>query len=144
MFWIATLDGYRATLVETSWHKKLYLKRFVGPSFKPEHVFSDNSQELISACKELEWPHDTSTPRRSGTNGVIERQVRIVKEGTSVALIQSELDDSWWHKAMACFCFLRAVVDLLSDNKTAYERRWGSSFKGPLIPWCRNYLPSDH
>ena len=70
-----------------------YFKRFVGPQFKPEHVYSDNSKELISACKELGWAHDTSTPHRSETNGVIERSVRTVKEGTSSALIQSGLDD---------------------------------------------------
>ena len=43
-------------------------KRFVGPQFKHEHVYSDNSKELISACKELGWAHDTSTPHRSETS----------------------------------------------------------------------------
>ena len=121
-----------------------YLKRFVGPQFKPEHIYTDNSKELILACKELNWPHDTSTPHRSETNGVIERHVRIVKEGTSTALIQSGLDDAWWNKPMSCFCFLRNVVDVLAgDNKTAYERRWKEPFKGPFIPFGAEitYLP---
>jgi len=120
-----------------------YFKRFVGPQFKPEHVYSDNSKELISACTELGWAHDTSTPHRSETNGVIERSVRTVKEGTSATLIQSGLDDAWWPQAMACYCFLKAVVDILDDDKTAFERRYGSSFAGPLIPFGAEitYLP---
>ena len=109
-----------------------YFKRFAGPQFKPEHVYSDNSKELISACSELGWAHDTSTPHRSETNGVIERSVRTVKEGTSAALIQSGLDDAWWPQAMACYCFLKAVVNILDDNKTAFERRHDSSFSGPV------------
>ena len=69
--------------------------------------------------------------------------MRTVKEGTSAALIQSGLDDAWWPQAMACYCFLKAVVDILDDNKTAFERRLGSSFSGPLIPFGAEitYLP---
>ena len=67
------------------------LQRFVGPQAKPQHVYTDNAQEFIAALQELNWPHDTSTPHRSETNGVIERSVRVVKEGTSCALLQSGL-----------------------------------------------------
>ena len=31
--------------------------------------------------------------------------------------------------------FLRNVTDLLSDGKTPYERRFGQTFKGPIIPF---------
>ena len=39
--------------------------------------------EFGKACEDLSWNHCTSTPRRSETNGIAERAVRRVKEGTS-------------------------------------------------------------
>ena len=35
---------------------------------------------------------------------------------------------------MECYCSLRNIQDLLSDGKTPYERRFGETFKGPIIP----------
>ena len=36
---------------------------------------------------------------------------------------------------MECYTYLRNVTDLLSDGKTPYERRFGQSFNGPIIPF---------
>ena len=36
---------------------------------------------------------------------------------------------------MDCYCYLRNILDLLSDGKTPYERRFGQPFKGPIIPF---------
>ena len=44
---------------------------------------------LAKACEDLSWNHCTSTPHRSETNGIAERAVRGVKEGTSAVLLQS-------------------------------------------------------
>ena len=74
-------------------------------------------------------------PHRSETNGIAERAVRRVKEGTSAVLLQSGLNDSWWADSMECYTYLRNVTDLLSDRKTPYERRFGQPFKGPIIPF---------
>ena len=87
------------------------------------------------ACEDLSWNHCTSTPHRSETNGIAERAVRRVKEGTSAVLLQSGLNESWWADSMECYTYLRNVTDLLSDGKTHYERRFGQSFKGPIIPF---------
>ena len=35
---------------------------------------------------------------------------------------------------MDCYCYLRNIQDLLSDGKTPYERRFGMTFNGPVIP----------
>ena len=72
---------------------------------------------------------------RSETNGIAERAVRRVKEGTSAVLLQSGLDENWWADSMECYTFLRNIQDLLSDGKTPYERRFGKPFKGPIIPF---------
>ena len=37
------------------------------------------------------------------TNGIAERAVRRVKEGTSAVLLQSGLDENWWADSMECF-----------------------------------------
>ncbi|MHC4951072.1 MAG: hypothetical protein ACYTEU_08835, partial [Planctomycetota bacterium] len=122
------------------------LQRFLGPQVKPQHVYTDNSKEFIAALQELNWPHDTSTPHRPQTNGVIERAVRVVKEGTSCVLVQSGLDEKWWAEAMLCFCFLRNVSLVLETGSTAYKERFGSGFSGPLIPFGAQveYLPITH
>ena len=78
--------------------------------------------EFGKACEDLSSNHCTSTPHRSETNGIAERAVRRVKEGTSAVLLQSSLNESWWADSMECYTYLRNVTDLLSDGKTPYER----------------------
>ena len=58
-----------------------------------------------------------------------------MKEGTSAVLLQSGLDENWWADSMECYTYLRNVTDLLSDGKTPYERRFGKTFRGPIIPF---------
>ena len=76
-----------------------------------------------------------STPHRSDTNGIAERAVRRVKEGTSAVLLQSGLGNEWWADSMECYFYLRIIQDLLSDGKTPYERRFGMPFDGPVTPF---------
>ena len=112
-------------------------KEFTTVSFtvrKPESQW-DNSLEFGKCCEDLSWNHGTSTPYRSETNGVAARVVRRIQEGTSAVLLQSGLDEKWWADTMAGYCYLWNVQDLLSDEKTPYERRFGDPFKGPGIPF---------
>ena len=78
------------------------LQRFLLPSQKPEMIDTDRSNEFMKVRQDIQWNHDTSTPRRSETNGVAERAVRRVKEGTAIALLQSGLPEEWWGSAMEC------------------------------------------
>ena len=61
-------------------------QRYFEPNQEPQHVYSDNSKEIKKACESLGYTHDTSTPHRSETNGIAERAVRRVKEGTASVL----------------------------------------------------------
>ena len=79
--------------------------------------------------------HCTCTPHRSETNGIAERAVRRVKEGTSAVLLQSGLNESWWADSMECYTYLRNMQDLLSDGKTPCERQFGKPFNGLVIPF---------
>ena len=118
---------------KTSQETQRSLQKFLEPERKPKVIYTDNSLEFGKACEDLSWNHCTSTPHRSETNGIAERAVRRVKEGTSAVLLQSGLNESWWADSMECYTCLRNVTDLLSDGKTPYERRFGQPFKGPII-----------
>ena len=120
---------------KTSQETQRSLQKFLEPNRKPKVIYTDNSLEFGKACEDLSWNHCTSTPHRSETNGIAERAVRRVKEGTSAVLLQSGLNESWWADSIECYTNLRNVTDLLSVRKTPYERRFGQPFKGPIIPF---------
>ena len=111
------------------------LEKFLEPNRKHQVIYTDNSLEFGKACEDLSWNHCTSTPHRSETNGIAERAVRRVKEGTSAVSLQSGLDEKWWADSVECKTYLRNIQDLLSDGKTPYERRFGEPFNGPIIPF---------
>ena len=120
---------------KTSQETQRSLQQFLDPERNSKVIYTDNSLEFGKACEDLSWNHCTSTPHRSETNGIAERAVRRVKEGTSAVLLQSGLSESWWAVFMECYTYLRNVTDLLSDGKTPYERRFGQPVKGPIIPF---------
>ena len=111
------------------------LQKFLEPERKTKVIYTDNSLEFGKACEDLSRNHCTSTPHRSEINGIAQRAVRRVKEGTSAVLLQSGLNESWWADSIECYTYLRNVTDLLSDGKTLYERRFGQPFKGLIIPF---------
>ena len=120
---------------KTSQETQRSLQKFLEPERKPKVIYTDNSLEFGKACEDLSWNHCTSTPHRSETNGIAERAVRRVKEGTSAVLLQSGLNESWWADSMECYTYLRNVTDSLSGGKAPCERRFGQPFKGPIIPF---------
>ena len=92
---------------KTSHETERSLSKFLEPSHKPKVVYTDNSMEFGKACEDLSWNHCTSKPHRSKTNGIAERAVRRVKEGTSAVLLQSGLVVRWWCDSLECNCYLR-------------------------------------
>ena len=119
---------------KTSQETQKSLMKFLEPTRKPKVIYTDNSKEMGKSCEELSWNHCTSTPHRSETNGIAERAVRRVKEGTSAVLLQSGLDEEWRAVSMECHCDLRNIQDLLSEE-TPYERRFGIPLNGPVVPF---------
>ena len=120
---------------KTSQETERSLQKFLEPNRKPNVIYTDNSLDIGKACEDLSWNHCTSTPHRSETNGIAERAVRRVKEGTSAVLLQSGLDENWSADSLECFSYLRNIQDLLSDAKTPHERRFGKPLNGPIIPF---------
>ena len=87
---------------KTSQETQRSLQKFLEPERKPKVIYTDNSLEFGKACEDLSWNHCTSIPHRSETNGIAERAVRRVKEGTTAVLLQSVLNESWWADSMEC------------------------------------------
>ena len=102
---------------KTSQETQRSLQKFLEPERKPKVIYTDNSLEFGKACEELSWDRCTSTPHRSETNGIAERAVRRVKEGTPAVLLQSGLNESWWADSMECYTYLRNVTDFLSGRR---------------------------
>ena len=97
---------------KTSQETQRSLQKFFEPDRKPQVIYIDNFLEFGKACEDLSWYHCTSTPHRSETNGIAERAVRRVKEGTSAVLLESGLNENWWADSMECYAYLRNVTDL--------------------------------
>ena len=131
--WIQSYPGKTKTSQETQWS----LQKFMEPNRKPKVIYINNSLEFGKACEDLSWNHCTSTPHRSETNGIVERAVRRVKEGTSAVLLHSGLDENWWADSVECYTYLRNVQDLLSCGKKKLHTRdfLENLFKGPIIPF---------
>ena len=94
---------------KTSQGTQRSLHKFLESERKPKVIYTDNSWEFGKACEELSWNHCTSTPHRLETNGIAERAVHRVKEGTSAVLLQSGLNESWWADSMECYTYLRSM-----------------------------------
>ena len=109
--WIQSYPCKTKNSKETQWS----LQKFLEPNRKPKVIHTDNSLEFGKAYEDLYWNHCTSTPHRSETNGIAERAVRRVKEGTSAVLLQSGRDEKLWADSKETY--LRNIQDLLSDGK---------------------------
>ena len=118
---------------KTSQQTQKSLQEFLEPDRKPKVLYTDNSLEFGKACEDLSWNHCTSTRHRSQTNGVAERAVRRVKEGTSAVLLQSGLNESWWADSMECYTNLRNVTDLFSDGRRPMKDVLGNHLKDLLF-----------
>ena len=68
-----------------------FFKRFLGPQCKPEHVYTDNSKEFLSALEALGWPHDTSTPhlppKRRASERIIRRKTTQTRKIFGVSMV---------------------------------------------------------
>ena len=92
--WLQTYAGKTKASQETENSSRKLLE--------PKEIYTDNALEFGKVCEELLWNHCISFPHRSETNGIAERAVRRVKEGTPAILLQGFLDEDWWDHSMEC------------------------------------------
>ena len=125
LYKIWLLNGFQSypCKTNTSLETDRSLRKFLEPSEKPEVTNTDNSLEFGNSWKTSHWSivlPRAIDPRRMR----LLRVVRRIQEGTSAVLLQSGLDEKWWADSMEFYCFLRNIQDLLTDEKTPYERRF--------------------
>ena len=74
-------------------------------------------------------------------NGIAERAVRQVKEGTSAVLLQSGLNEKWWSDSMECYYHLQDVQDLLVGGKSQiWTKIWGIIQSTNYTIWCSDWI----
>ena len=90
--------------------------------------FSVHSRSILMHLE----PHRSETNGFAERAGIAERAVRRVKEGTSIVLLQSGLNESWWADSMECYTYLRNVTDLLSDGRRLMKDVLGNHLEDQL------------
>ena len=85
----ATISGHSMDTILYVWNQNF--TRDGEKSTKVSWTVTGQLIRIWQACEELSWNHRTSRPHRAETNGIAERAVRRVKEGTSAVLLQSGL-----------------------------------------------------
>ena len=96
-------------------------------------LYTDGAPEYKEAAEKLGWLHQKSTPYRPQTNGVAERNVQRIVQGTRAVLQQSCFEHCWWPEASECYWFLHNIIDMVRDEKSAHELRHGFNFNGLKI-----------
>ena len=84
--------------------------------------------EFGRACEDLSWNHRPSTPDRSETNGIAERAIRRVKEGTSAVFATVR---TWWNAIAICET---SKTSWPTGRRHMKDDFW-EPFKGPIIPF---------
>ncbi len=83
---------------------KAAMQEFLRSDDKVENCWTDNAPELAQAARESDYRHHRSADNRPQSNGVAERAMRRILEGTRSTLHRSGMDHAYWHLAMRCFC----------------------------------------
>ena len=106
------------------------LQQVISPKESFGIIRSDGSGELETAIQQLGWKHSTATPGMPNTNGVAERVLRTVLEGTRSLLHQSGLDRRWWSR-----CLMHNATWSGQGSETPWLKRHGQDFPADLHPF---------
>ena len=106
-----------------------------GPDEHVKSFHCDNGSELLAPAKAMGWRTRTSTPGVPQTNGLADRMVRKVKEGTRANIIQSGLSSKWWPEASMQYTTSSHNIQVVDGDSPLNRRLKEGHFKGQLIPF---------
>ena len=117
---------------------------FTGPYQNIRLMHSDPAPELRAAFAEMGILFEPAPTGIKGNNGIAERLVRTLLDGSRTLLEQSGFPLSFWPLAMRCFSVLYNVTHQHEDSSTPWTRRHGQEFDGELVPFGAlvNFMPS--
>jgi hypothetical protein len=105
------------------------VQHFAGRRQKVDYMYFDNAREYIDAATQMGISYGTRDANRPQSNGVAERAVRTILEGTRSILFQSGLQHCYWAEAAECFAFSKNIHSLVRNTKeTSYFLRFGHKF----------------
>ena len=83
-------------------------------------------------------------PDRSDINGIAEHTAHRSKKVPLHFCFTPIFQKSGGEKQTECFCHLRNIQDKLADRKSPKERRFGTPFDGPVMPFGVVFLYEKH
>ena len=105
-------DAYRA------------FQEFIGPRASVGMVHTDNSLELTKALSDLGLVHQKALPYRPQSNGVAERAVRTVHEGTRAALLHAGLPSRFGPTHVGTFACPTTLPSVMGTAPTTGGTSW--------------------
>ena len=94
------------------------LKEFTGPYDRIKCVHSDPAPELRASLAELDVAFDPAATGVKANNGIAERVVRTIVEGTRTLLECAGMPQAFWPFAMRSFNVMYNVTHRLADGST--------------------------
>ena len=96
-----------ATVADKDTEATEHALRYFLDAHPAKLIYSDNAGNLKKAASNMGMNHEFSLPGVPKSNGLIERYVQVVLQGTRTLLIQAGLPMCFWPYAAECkaFCF---------------------------------------
>eukprot|EP00972_Heterocapsa_arctica_P046209 6816662-Heterocapsa_arctica.AAC.1 len=91
--------------------------QFFQGTYNIKTMYSDNSGEIIKACKKLRILREASRPSVPQNNAKIERTNLDILEGTRTSMIHAGFPECFWPFAAPAYCFLDNTNTLGRDGK---------------------------
>ena len=128
---------------KTSQETKKSVQKFLEPTRKTKDTNTENSTEFGKSCEDFSWNHCTSTPHRSETDGIAEREQCAESRKGHLRYCCNQV---WRKKKVGGFhgmllLFAKHTRSLVWwEDKTLEERRFGEPCKGPIMPFRAQFL----